>query len=260
MANAAGTVRPVNNTSVIVNRRVIPKGPVFDVYPVGMNVVAGQPARISASVSGTAPLQFRWLRSKDPASPPEEVPGATSAEIVFAAVTPGDGGYYTLEASNAVGTVASPPVELQVLPADPPVTWDPPATVAADVPLGPEFFVASSPVPGRFVFDPALGARLPEGSHVLRSTFEPSDPSYRPVTIQRPVNAVRQASITATLSDGSGVVVLSWESDGSSWVLQASRDAGGPWVAVTNGILSVGTQRVLVRTPRPGGELFRLVR
>lgn len=146
-----------------------------------------------------------------------------------------------------------------VLQASPPVTWDPPATVDAGIPLGPEVFAASSPVQGRFVFEPVPGTRLAEGSQLLRSTFQPSDANYHPVTIQRSVEAVLRASLSVSMGDG-GVVLLSWDGKGLPWVLQTSGGRMSSWVSVTNGIVPAGTQRFVVRVPRAGGELFRLVR
>lgn len=96
-SNACGAVQ----TRVVV-ATVRCDTPVFIVQPQDqMDAVVGTSVTFSASVSGTAPIAYRWLRNG------VTVPGATSPALTIAGVERGDAGSVALDASNACGATLS---------------------------------------------------------------------------------------------------------------------------------------------------------
>jgi hypothetical protein len=75
--------------------------PSFVFQPLSLANTIDTPATISATVDGTGPFTFQWLKNG------RELSGATSVPLVFRAVQPGDAGSYTLVVTNAAGTATS---------------------------------------------------------------------------------------------------------------------------------------------------------
>ena len=73
----------------------------FSTQPVGSTVLTGTPALLSAVVTGTAPFSFQWSKSGVP------IAGANSSMFALASAQESDGGSYSLEVTNVVGSVTS---------------------------------------------------------------------------------------------------------------------------------------------------------
>jgi pectate lyase len=77
--------------------------------PGDIEVVAGTPAQLLASVNGSPPLSFQWHRGSG-----QPVPGAVSANLTIHSVSPADAGNYYLVVSNSSGTAISLPARITV--------------------------------------------------------------------------------------------------------------------------------------------------
>lgn len=100
------------------------------------------------------------------------VPAGTAAgtQFMFTAeyVVPSGGAAVTGGLSSAQKTT--------VLKATPSITWAAPAAIASGTPLGSAQLNAVASVPGQFVYTPAAGTVLPDGSgQVLAVSFTPTD-------------------------------------------------------------------------------------
>lgn len=83
--------------------------PVITRHPASRENHLGGRVAFGASVAGSGPLGFQWLKDGMP------VAGATEAGLVLAHAGPGDAGLYELVATNAVGSVTSAPARLDLL-------------------------------------------------------------------------------------------------------------------------------------------------
>ncbi len=61
-----------------------------------------------ADFSGSSPMSFQWLKDGQP------IMDATNAALALASVAAGDAGFYSVQASNPLGTATSQPAELRV--------------------------------------------------------------------------------------------------------------------------------------------------
>jgi hypothetical protein len=88
-------------TSAPVNITVNPVAPAITSQPQSQSVTAGGNVTFSVSVSGSAPLTYRWrLNGAD-------LPGATSPTLNLNNVQPPQAGNYSVVVSNAAGSVTS---------------------------------------------------------------------------------------------------------------------------------------------------------
>jgi alpha-tubulin suppressor-like RCC1 family protein len=79
----------------------IPPWPTFVSLPVERAVSMGAPFTLSVSVTGTPPVSIQWQRNG------VDLPGFVGASIAFGGFTAGDGGVYSVVASNASGVSTS---------------------------------------------------------------------------------------------------------------------------------------------------------
>jgi alpha-amylase len=85
--------------------------PVFDLESApAVTAKAGQYLKLTASASGTGPLEFRWLHNGG------EIAGASLPELVLKSVSPGDAGHYVALARNSEGTAISRGMDVTVEP------------------------------------------------------------------------------------------------------------------------------------------------
>jgi subtilisin family serine protease len=80
--------------------------PVVLKQPQRKTITASADISIFAEIGGTAPIQYQWKKDG------VEIPNATSSRLTLYNFQNGDQGFYTLEASNAAGTVESLPAAL----------------------------------------------------------------------------------------------------------------------------------------------------
>lgn len=78
--------------------------------PANMAVVAGAAASFTATVNGTAPFTYQWLRDGAP------IAGATAATLTVTPALPASAGSYSVRITNAAGTITSPAGMLTVTP------------------------------------------------------------------------------------------------------------------------------------------------
>jgi hypothetical protein len=69
----------------------------------------------------------------------------------------------------------SPNLNFTVTPATPTITWSAPGSISYGTPLSATQLNATANVPGTLVYSPASGTVLSTGSHVLGTTFTPTD-------------------------------------------------------------------------------------
>jgi len=113
-------------------------------------------------------------------------------------------GTYTLSVTftptqSTVYNPVSASVQLTVNKATPVISWPPPGNISSGSTLNAAQLDASSPVPGTFVYSPALGTVLPAGPHTLSVTMTPND-------------TVDYTSATATTSVTVNAATSTWDS------------------------------------------------
>lgn len=86
-----------------------PELPVIQDGPSDRTVQEDEDVSFSVWASGTAPLQFQWLRNGVP------IPNATSSYYSISSVTLSDAGDYAVVVTNAAGSVTSPSARLTVV-------------------------------------------------------------------------------------------------------------------------------------------------
>jgi gliding motility-associated-like protein len=77
-------------------------------------VCQGEPVTISVTAAGTGPFSYQWKRNT------VNIAGATSAAYAIVSVTSANAGAYTVEITNACGTITSNASNLAVTPVTPP--------------------------------------------------------------------------------------------------------------------------------------------
>lgn len=85
--------------------------PNFTSQPAATTIIEGGYASLVANVAGTQPITFRWQVDG------VDVPRGTNSSLTFTNVTLGEGGSYTLIASNAALSVTSNPAQITIQPA-----------------------------------------------------------------------------------------------------------------------------------------------
>jgi len=78
--------------------------------PSPTTLAVGNSLSLSVSVTGTGPFQYQWFRGITPV-------GTDSQLLSIPSVSPSDSGSYTVQITNSVGQVTSPPVSVTVNPA-----------------------------------------------------------------------------------------------------------------------------------------------
>ena len=89
----------------------VPVKPAFTVQPQDTTIEQNRPVALSATVTGSAVLQFQWYHGNN-----TPVSDATNAALSFARPQPGDSGTYYLIVTNYGGAATSAPVTLTVTP------------------------------------------------------------------------------------------------------------------------------------------------
>jgi Flp pilus assembly CpaE family ATPase len=128
-------------------------------------------------------------------------------------------------------------VSLTVVKATPTIQWPTPAPITDGTPLSATQLNAAASVPGTFVYSPALGDVLPEGSHNLAVTFTPADATnYTSVQATVPLSVVKKT-----------VPVINWPAP-------ATMSYGNP-LSATQLNATVSAPGTLIYTPAAGDVL-----
>ena len=130
VTNAVGTATSTAATLTVL------VAPSITTPPASASVVQGNPAAFSVTATGTAPLNFQWLKNGVPIS------GANSNVLTLAAVTTNDAANYSVVVTNSVGSLASSSATLTVLV--PPTILTAPASAAVIAGNNATFTVAAS--------------------------------------------------------------------------------------------------------------------
>ncbi len=87
----------------------LPTAPIITGQPQGASILPGQSVTLAAGVVGTHPMGYQWLFNG------AELPGATSAELIFDPAGATNTGTYSLRVTNAYGTTFSTNAVLSVI-------------------------------------------------------------------------------------------------------------------------------------------------
>lgn len=101
VSNAAGTVTSAPALLLVTAGTAPAVAPTIVTPPVATRVHVGDTVSFAVGVGGTAPFTFQWLRNGQP------IAGATAAVYTIASVAESDAATYSVQVSNAAGSVAS---------------------------------------------------------------------------------------------------------------------------------------------------------
>ena len=93
--------------------------PSFTTLPQSLIVVAGAPAQFSVEAAGTAPLAFQWRRNG------QNIAFANGPILQIPSTTPADAGEYTVQVSNAGGSIVSAPAAILNVVVPPSIVTEP---------------------------------------------------------------------------------------------------------------------------------------
>ena len=167
----SGAANPNYNISYVDgNMLVFSASPIVQTDPVGQTVDALTDVTLTVVATGEEPLTYVWKKGT------ANVPGApNSPTLTLSNVTPNDAGNYTVEVSNAHGSVTSSGAQLTVNKLDPVITWANPANIVYGTALDANQLSATANVPGTIAYSPDTGVVLAAGSRTLNATFTPTD-------------------------------------------------------------------------------------
>ncbi|MBP8261779.1 MAG: immunoglobulin domain-containing protein, partial [Verrucomicrobia bacterium] len=89
--------------------------PTFAAHPVSRTVYAGMDIQFSASVLGSAPIEYEWRKDSAKVNDGGNISGATTPAIRIVSATAENAGEYVLVAQNPAGTAESTPAVLNVI-------------------------------------------------------------------------------------------------------------------------------------------------
>ena len=98
--------------------------PTLNAEPQSQIVQEGQPATLTVSADGTAPLSYAWTHNGAPVTDGPNISGATSAMLTIGAVSGADAGDYSVTVSNACGAVITSPANVSLVTPTLPVLYD----------------------------------------------------------------------------------------------------------------------------------------
>jgi mucin-19 len=111
VTNAVGTV--TSRSAVLSVDGNVPNPVVITSQPSDLSVVLGASGSLSVAVTGSTPFAYQWRKNNVP------ILGATSPQLVFAAVSAGDDAMYDVVVSNPNGPVTSGSARLTVTAPNP---------------------------------------------------------------------------------------------------------------------------------------------
>ncbi|GAB5558935.1 MAG: hypothetical protein SynsKO_05820 [Synoicihabitans sp.] len=104
VTNSVDTVTSAAATLTVV------EAPLVDTDPQDVTATEGEPVSFTVGATGTEPLGFQWMKDGQPISGPQ----ATDSTYTIDSVLRGDAGVYSVEISNAAGSVTSASATLVV--------------------------------------------------------------------------------------------------------------------------------------------------
>ena len=113
--------------------------------PVGRTVTTGSNVTFTVSATGTAPLNFQWLKNGGALADGGNISGSATAALTVSGVTTNDTGNYSVTVSNPVGSTNSANAALAVIaPTAAPVILTQPASLAIPVGATANFSITAS--------------------------------------------------------------------------------------------------------------------
>ncbi len=101
-------------TSAIATLTVLLR-PAIITQPAGASVLAGGQVSFTVTATGSAPLNYQWLKNGAALANGGNVSGATTATLSLASVSAADAANYSLTVTNSVGSITSSTASLIVL-------------------------------------------------------------------------------------------------------------------------------------------------
>jgi Immunoglobulin domain/Immunoglobulin I-set domain len=118
--------------------------PVITAQPAGRSVATGSNVTFTVTASGTAPLNFQWLKNGTALADGGNISGSATAVLTVSGVTTNDAGSYSVAVSNPVGSTNSAAVLAVITPTAAPVILTQPASQTIAVSATASFSVAAS--------------------------------------------------------------------------------------------------------------------
>src|SRR5467141_628725 len=106
VSNSAGSV---NSNAAILTVNATPVAPAITTQPISQTVTAGQTATFSVTASGTAPLNYQWLKNGGVVSS-----GPSASYTTPATIATDTGAQFTVAVSNSAGSATSSAATLTV--------------------------------------------------------------------------------------------------------------------------------------------------
>ena len=194
-------------------------------WPTPASIAYGTPLGVS-QLNATASVPGKFVYT-----PAATTVLATGTHTLSATFTPTDATDYAS---------AQAEVSLSVTRVTPALTWPTPAPIVYGTPLGASQLNATSPVQGKFVYIPAVGAVLAAGTHTPSVTFTPADAlDY----------TVAQAAVSLTVAKATPVVTwpalvpIAYGTPLSATQLNASASVSGKfsYAPAAGEVLAAGT-------------------
>ncbi len=230
--------------------------PVITTQPVSRSVTAGQTATFSVSVSGTAPFTYQWRKNGT------NISGATSSSYTTPATTTADNGaQFTVQVTNAAGSILSNAAILSVSAPSTMLTLNPTSLNFGSVNIGSSatqgiavsntgsasLTISGISYSGAGFTASGLGGQIlaPGQTANLNVTFTPTASGTMSGSVTVSSNASNSPSTVAV--SGSGVqqiahtATLSWSSVSpavSGYRVYSSTTPGGPYNRLTSSTLS----------------------
>jgi hypothetical protein len=136
VSNSAGTV----TSAVAVVTIILP--PTITSQPTGQTNASGVNTQFAVSATGSAPLNYRWLKDGATIANGAKYSGVNSNVLTIASIAAADAGNYSVAVTNLAGSVTSSYAPLAVLSA--PAILTPPTSQTVIVGAGASFTVSAS--------------------------------------------------------------------------------------------------------------------
>lgn len=202
--NSAGSVVSASATLNVTQPTLVVPTIVSVIALPGTTVGLGANVTITASATGSGPLNFQWRKDG------RTIGGANAASLILPAVTAVDAANYSVVVSNAAGSVTSEPLALTVIP---PVVVSIRQTPAGAVAIGSNVaFTAVAAGSGPYSFQWSKdGSRITGATNsVLQLTaVVVSDAGTYAVTATNPVSSAAASVLLEIGGSGSRIVNLS---------------------------------------------------